>query len=165
MPNEPFGNPFANNINTQNPNIPNPFALPNNPFNNDNDLSENPFQNNGEIDVDELLKKIDAKIAELEEEERLEKEKNNKSDKKEIDNKPKETIEEFKLPENNTDKTNDNIEQFSFNNNVPKTFDEIMKNNSTTKSDNVESKKEEKIVMNDNNVTDDQFFDDFFGDE
>lgn len=165
MPNEPFGNPFANNINTQNPNIPNPFVLPNNPFNNDNDLSENPFQNNGEIDVDELLKKIDAKIAELEEEERLEKEKNNKSDKKEIDNKPKETIEEFKLPENNTDKTNDNIEQFSFNNNVPKTFDEIMKNNSTTKSDNVESKKEEKIVMNDNNVTDDQFFDDFFGDE
>lgn len=165
MPNEPFGNPFANNMNTQNPNIPNPFALPNNPFNNDNVLSENPFQNNGEIDVDELLKKIDAKIAELEEEERLEKEKNNKSDKKEIDNKPKETIEEFKLPENNTDKTNDNIEQFSFNNNVPKTFDEIMKNNSTTKSDNVESKKEEKIVMNDNNVTDDQFFDDFFGDE
>ena len=29
----------------------------------------------------------------------------------------------------------------------------------------LESKKEEKIVMNDNNVTDDQFFDDFFGDE
>ena len=168
MPNEPFGNPFANNMNTQNSNIPNPFALPNNPFNNDlsdNSLPPNPFQNNGEIDVDELLKKIDAKIAELEEEERLEKEKNTKSDKKEMDNKPKETIEEFKLPENNTDKTNDNIEQFSFNNNVPKTFDEIMKNNATTKNDNAEPKKEENIVMNDNKITDDQFFDDFFGDE
>lgn len=75
------------------------------------------------LNVDDLVKKIDAKIAELEEEERLEKEKS----------KENKIIEEEKTVEKNKDII---VEQ---------------KSNSNT---NIKE-----------NITDDQFFDDFFNDE
>ena len=47
-----------------------------------------------------------------------------------------------------------------------KTFDDILSANTTNVSKEKEKKENnEKVVMNDNSVTDDQYFDDFFQDE
>ena len=106
----------------------------------DGGMSFNPFMppkapnmpsNDKDFDVDELVKRIDAKIAELEEEEKREQEKLAK--------------------ENEQDLTTNNINLFE------------------EKSDNVESnvqisKDTETSTNIKNEVTDDQFFDDFFDD-
>ena len=146
-----------------------------------------PRPNAGGINVDELVKKIDARIAELEEEERKEKaqqeKKNdiltNKKDKKEND-----IISDIKLP--SFDIINDSIEEKTNNEIEEKSNNEIEENKNDSiiaefafkpideikdipfepiadADDNfikvpVESKKEEYI-------TDDQFFDDFFADD
>ncbi len=77
----PGGSPFG----------PNPFA---NPFAGMDSMKakDNPFdkpKSNSSFDVDELVKRIDAKIAELEEEERLEKEKEKEKKKLEADDSDK----------------------------------------------------------------------------
>ena len=153
----PFGggNPFAG---------ANPFGGGNpfesSPMGNPSGLS-NPFEGNGEVDVDELLKKIDAKIAELEEEERLEKEKNEKLEV--FDNKDSDSvIEEFKADLSESLKSEEKIE-------MPKTFNDIMNENSNVEILEPIDKKEIEVdnlnSINDNNITDDQYFDDFFQDE
>ncbi len=174
MPSGMAPNPFAN---------PNPFMSPN-PFapgNNDmmkNDFP-NPFEGGGEVDVDELLKKIDAKIAELEEEERLEKEKEKNKPIEVFDNKnTNDVIEEFKvdLDTLNNDKK-DNIDlldldskkeeklEDSVQNNI-KTFNDIMNENAVIEEGKKEEKKElDSNIINDSSITDDQYFDDFFQDE
>jgi len=141
----PFGggmNPFAN---------PNPFA--------GNDMP-NPFAGNGEVDVDDLLKKIDAKIAELEAEEAAEKEKDNKP---EFDNKSsEEVIKEF---ESSLETLNLNdkeeVELLDLNNSKQesKTFNDILNENKK------ETPVKKEITDNDTNITDDEYFDDFFQDE
>ena len=167
-----IGNPFSS---------PNPFAsTPPNPFaSGNNDMPPNPFQSGGDIDVDELLKKIDAKIAELEEEEKLEKEKEQKQ-KEQQEEKKTEAINSIEtLPDFMNDTKNDkddnleildfakSLEDDSNNNSIEtKTFDDILSANTTNVSKEKEKKENnEKVVMNDNSVTDDQYFDDFFQDE
>lgn len=112
-----------------------PFSTNNN-FNNSN--IDKTFQNS--INVDDLVKRIDAKIAELEAEEKIEKEQQksleqlnkNYNDEKELEKKLEE--EEKKLKEDlKIEKPNINVD-------------------------------EDSIVINDN-VIDNDFFDDFFDDE
>ena len=165
-------NPFAGNTS-------NPFANPTNPFQTDGNMP-NPFQG-GEVDVDELLKKIDAKIAELEEEERLEKEKEASSqidtsintdvntEKSEQDK----VLEEFKFDldqEFHKNEKNDEIELLDMNSNNSKTFNDILIENSDSKpvSEEVNKNIDSNTInnnTNDNAITDDQYFDDFFQDE
>ena len=169
-PSNPFGNP--------NPFIsPSPFGSGNNDMKNS---FPNPFEGSGEVDVDELLKKIDAKIAELEEEERLEKEKNKAIEV--FENKDSETvINEFKEDLKSLDSSNENIDSIALdkkdeaieeldilnldNRNI-KTFSDILNENNIITENKKEDKKEvDSNVINDNSITDDQYFDDFFQDE
>ena len=125
----------------------------------------------GGFDVDEMVRRIDAKIAELEEEERIEKEKLEKeklenTDKivDAIEDKPKET--DFSIPEKQI-KNEEKIEEIQTINEVketkkvekqfeqPKNNEYIQKNNDYIR----EVKKQE------NYVSDDQFFDDFFNED
>ena len=167
-------NPFGN---------PNPFITPS-PFGSgNNDMKNsfpNPFEGSGEVDVDELLKKIDAKIAELEEEERLEKEKNKaievfdnkdsetvidefKEDLKSLDN-SKDTIDSIEL--DNKDENIEELDILNLDNSNIKTFNDILNENNIITENKKEEKKEvDSNVINDNSITDDQYFDDFFQDE
>ena len=168
----PDSNPFASGGS-------NPFANPN-PFNSNpmSDLPPNPFAGGGDIDVDELLKKIDAKIAELEEEEKLEKEKEKKQ--KEENEKKKdeainsiETLPDFMNEAESTIKV-DSVEEIKLDEEPKsldvetKSFDDILFENSTSSDFD---KKKESTVSNeissssDSKITDDQYFDDFFQDE
>ena len=97
----------------------NPFAMPS-----DND--------GGDFNVDDLVKKIDAKIAELEEEERREKEKLEKE---------KQTSEE-------------SIPAIDSNDIKPQAIDAVQK-----------PIIHEEIETKEDDISDDQFFDDFFADE
>ena len=156
----------------------NPFAM-NNPFaNHQSEASQ------GGFNVDDLVKRIDAKIAELEEEERIEKEKQEKEKNKTIPT----TIE------NSTDNSTDDVEIVKPReeiipdkiNNINILNDEEDKRKTIDMS-NVEevipANKEEKKEVTDENKTiniselsntnkakvedddDDNFFDDFFSDE
>lgn len=170
-------NPFGDGFNFNNNVSPfiNPNQAPVSTINKDADSFPNPFEGGGEVDVDELLKKIDAKIAELEEEERLEKEKQPKVNTK-IENKTSDKVlEEFKF--NLDDVMNNNkekIETFDLpketnTSDINKTFNDLLVENSDKK---IEEKKniDNNTVISDNNdvtnqITDDQYFDDFFQDE
>lgn len=132
----------------------------------------NPFQNGGgEVDVDELLKKIDAKIAELEEEERLEKEKGKKEEvleepvKKDMDK----VLEEFKFDLDESMKEKDQNQSVEPKEDVLKTFNDILMENSNALQEDKKEVGSNTIINNtnssDSNITDDQYFDDFFQDE
>ena len=125
--------------------------------NNDIPRPPMPFENNkSNNSLDDLVKRIDAKIAELEEEERKEKEalaqkesKDNEKTSKEIITEEK-TAEPFELniptePINNLEDFDD-MEPFS-NKNIENSI--IDKNE----------------IISTNDITDDQFFDDFFNDD
>ena len=111
------GSPFGSGI-------PSPFGgksdMPN-PFG----KSDSPFGDNksgGGFNVDDLVKRIDAKIAELEEEERKEEEEK----KKNVNNQPKLVVND---------------------------------------DEDIKEAEIEDVLTDNNDVTDDQFFDDFFSDE
>ena len=143
--------PFGGGMNPFNPganpfgSMPSEFGMPSNPFGD---------PSGGDIDVDDLLKKIDAKIAELEEEEKKEKEKASS-----------ETVSNIEFEKLGDDKKEDNsdIELFDINDdysdnddedaNTSKTFNDIISENSVSNSNKT------------NNITDDEYFDDFFQDE
>ena len=128
----------------------NPFGLPSTP---------KPSGSNGGFNVDDLVKRIDAKIAELEEEERKEKE-NNQS----LENNQNSSI-------NNQSTNNDSL------NNVPENISIIDEPKEPNKFEsNTESKPNEKINLDElsnnkksqiyeDDTDDDKFFDDFFSDE
>ena len=97
-----------------------------------NPLSKTDSSNEPSLNIDDLVKKIDQKIAELEEEERLEKEKNKQQ---EENSKVKETSNDFKVEEIH----DANIEE-----------------------EKHESKKEPISFDLDDDQDDDEFFDDFF---
>lgn len=111
---------------------------------------------NGGFNVDELVKRIDAKIAELEEEERLEKEKeantllvSDELPDHKVELPPTIKVEETEKQELFDDMTMESVE-------IP----DFLKEEA--------SKKEPKFVSDEkslNDITDDQFFDDFFHDE
>lgn len=92
------------------------------------------------LNIDDLVKKIDKKIAELEEEERLEKE---KRDKEEAANKSN-TIPDAAIQDNNNSSTND------------KPVAEVNENKDINKD-------QQQISLDlDDDLEDDEFFDDFF---
>ncbi len=138
------------------PSIPiNPFMM--------ND-APNPFgpmsNDNSDFNVDDLVRKIDQKIAELEEEERKEKEmqQQENNDSNTIDNK----IEENVAPNIELPKENNNNETVNF-----------VKEPDNDEYNNVKEISDEDVVKNipyedlENSVediSDDQFFDDFFAD-
>ena len=154
-----------------------------NPFQNsassNNSLPPNPFDGGGEVDVDELLKKIDAKIAELEEEERLEKENAGKKEEvPEIEKKDMDKVlEEFKFDlDESMNQKNDKSDDIEIldahandaNKDVSKTFNDLLMENSNDKIEDKNKLEDKTIVNNTNsnaNITDDQYFDDFFQDE
>ena len=160
----PFGgetfNPFQNSVNS-------------------NNSTPNPFDGGGEVDVDELLKKIDAKIAELEEEERLEKENAGKKEEvPEIEKKDMDKVlEEFKFDlDESMNQKNDKSDDIEIldahandaNKDVSKTFNDLLMENSNDKIEDKNKLEDKTIVNNTNsnaNITDDQYFDDFFQDE
>lgn len=94
------------------------------------------------FDVDELVKKIDAKIAELEEEEKRQKEANN--------NQSKETAKEAEVIKEDTEKKN--------------SINDIYEEKDIKKDDNVNSNQDKKSsTLNlEDDSDDDEFFDDFF---
>lgn len=154
----------------------NPFQ---NSVNSNNSLPPNPFDGGGEVDVDELLKKIDAKIAELEEEERLEKENAGKKEEvPEIEKKDMDKVlEEFKFDlDESMNQKNDKSDDIEIldahandaNKDVSKTFNDLLMENSNDKVEDKNKLEDKTIVNNTNsntNITDDQYFDDFFQDE
>ena len=184
----PFGggNPFAGNpFSSGNPfnesnqfNNSNPFVganTNNDVFKMDNEMV-NPFAGSGEVDVDELLKKIDAKIAELEEEERLEKERENIEGietSTPIINNNLDRVEEFKndLESLNAEPQKEEvIEQLNINNDIemPKTFNDIINDNNLIENNEKNNNINSEVLQNntvESNITDDQYFDDFFQDE
>ena len=125
----------------------NPFAMPS-PFGQSSPAA-NSGGNSG-FNVDDLVKRIDAKIAELEEEERKE---------KEAEEQPK--ITEPKIPEPIIEEqhieTNNKVVE-----NIPKT-EETTKPTEVVNIDELSKEKNDKLYTD--NTDDDNFFDDFFSDE
>lgn len=145
----PFGSPSPfggmNNMFGSSPSQ-NPFAI-------DNELpkskpTSNPFDsgmNNGfgGMDIDAMMKDIDEKLKELDEEEKRQKEKL-KEQNKEIMNSVKEDNKEIEMPIINSEV----VEEKHDNNQKPKVNIDV-----------------DSVIVNENVITDDEFFDDFFGDE
>ena len=157
----------------------NPFAQPNtNPFG-----TTSPFaskqENNQDFDIDEIVKKIDAKIAELEEEERRENEKAADDEFKEAVAEEIESnsaldadVIEPKIEEPN-DSSIENFESNSYGNQYVQSTNINDVNEKTDYSDeyrkyNEELKKSEEIQIfeepSEGKKKDDNFFDDFFDD-
>ena len=134
---EASANPMASLFGGNAP-FPGGGAIPN-PFGNKPSEAPKPGGNLG-FNVDDLVKRIDEKIAALEEEERLEKEKNNQ------ENTDNTSVKE--------DKIIDDLDK-----DTPKTNDTSI-NKDITKNDN-----NTKVNTSIDGITDDEFFDDFFNDE
>lgn len=155
----PFGNPMMNPFAMGGFNGGNRTMPPiNSPVDTDDD------DDGGSFNVEDLVKKIDAKIAELEAQEKLEESKNTTDDVKEA-----EIVEEVNNNVNTTVDTNTNnnaVEESKVDNNVNTTnvIDTTNNNldrvniNDLSNSNTVEEVKEEK-------TTEDAFFDDFFSDD
>ncbi len=139
---------------------PNNFSVPKAPM---GSMSKDPFDLDKPVDIDELVKNIDAQIAELEREQKEEERK-----RRELENKPKPrpTIEQ------------NFIESLPHDDSVrpPKVFPKptiesisegtFSKNDTTIKvPDNKINVDDSSVVLSNQLVTDDQFFDDFFGDD
>lgn len=121
--------------------------------------------NEEDFDVDELIKKIDAKIAELEKEEQMEKDKNIKKESNE-----ELTNSKLELALDNFDKEPDiEKEEKTVKQEIPEYNNEDLKKiiEPDLKDAVKVSEDIDKIINNieDEDVTDDQFFDDFFFDE
>lgn len=143
MPNSPM--PGMNGM----PSMPPMFGGMPNLFGNNDNNKPSPNKAPGGLNIDDLVKRIDAKIAELEEEE-----------KRDLEAQASQKAQEVKA--NKTD----NSEVKTDNNDVVNNKEEVIKNDvandkkieeNLTKND----KKEEKIEE----ISDDQFFDDFFNDD
>lgn len=144
MPNGLFGNSSPNN---SNPTRPNPM--------------------NGGLNVDDIIKKIDAKIAEIEAEEKREKDKLNNDNKSNLSS----TNKMDELLKTSTDIKEAKVEE------VKDTMVETKSIVEPKVEEKVELKEEKNVVKEEikpiihedkvpteNNISDDQFFDDFFDD-
>jgi len=144
MPSNPLSNPFMMNSGINN--IPSSRPITN-PFN--NGLSG--------MDIDAMMKDIDQKLKELDEEEKRQKEKL-KEQNKELMNSinKKENIMIPKIEETiNTNETKVN--------NIENVENDIVINKSNKPNKvNIDT---DSVIVNENVITDDEFFDDFFGDD
>ena len=139
---------------------PNNFNIPKAPM---GSMSKDPFDLDKPVDIDELVKNIDAQIAELEREQKEEERK-----RRELENKPKPrpTIEQnfieslphadsVRPPKVFPKPTIESISEGTFS-----------KGDTTIKvPDNKINVDDSSVVLSNQLVTDDQFFDDFFGDD
>ncbi len=149
-------NPFSSNRPNSFERDPNPFNRDHNPFNREPGLPAN------NLDLDAMLKDIDRRIAEMEAEEKKEMEEQNK---KVSDNHlEKDSIKNEGFKNINEDFTPINI----YNEPDVKTDDHIKgpdvkpETSSQKPIINVDA---DSVVVNENVITDDEFFDDFFGDD
>lgn len=129
------------------PNSSSPFSS--------NPMFDKPMSSLSDMDIDAMMKDIDRRLKELDEEEAKQKAEMEKAKKIE---EPKErelpSIKEAEITESNTtekdqinlEKTEEVLEELSGDENTPKI--------------NVDA---DSIIVNDNVITDDEFFDDFFG--
>ena len=137
----------------------NPFAM--NPF-----LTP-PTNNEDKFDVDDLVKKIDAKIAELEAEEAAEKESEKKESSKEIPIEKESNVISSKdiLPKDNSNSESMNTQSDAKENNQ----EQLNQNTNLKGPINIEELSQPENNQNNNLNTkeedDDNFFDDFFDDE
>jgi len=157
-----------------------PFVPP--MFGNQNTNSNNPSSSTGGFNVDDLVKRIDAKIAELEEEERLEREqqeKNKTVETSKTEDKPLDIVkEEISIPVEKEFETPvvPNIPQQEIIENIVQYNEpEVVVNSDISVSKEIE--KTETLNENKNFdgvkegnktskfITDDQFFDDFFSED
>lgn len=180
MPNgmgaNPFGmpNPFANPNPIQNPfgNMnggPNPF----NPMNqnvNPNPFGPNPLTSSGmnpsnlsDAEIDKMIADIDKRLKELDEEE----EKQNQNNQKKVtqEDMPK----QVKLPDDEK-VSSKHIEHKKEEKASSSKKVEVVKEKKVMEDNEIEEKPKinidaDSIIMNDNVITDDEFFDDFFGDD
>jgi hypothetical protein len=187
MPNGMFGampNPMARNTNGMMGGMMNPNPINMNAFGN-NEVSQTNKPNNmmggSSLNVDDIIKKIDAKIAEIEKEEQKQQETNIKplvenkpldtaklTDSKEISNTEsltnntigKEEIKENKVEEKKSISTDDLLRTNSVDN----------KESNKIENKKIEVKEENKPIIHEDkipttyDISDDQFFDDFFDD-
>ena len=130
---------------------------------NANNSSRQPRQTNNDINIDDLVKKIDAKIAALEEEEK-ENAKSQDEDKPISNNSTKEILDTKKLEEKINEKLNANInssiEDKSKLDAVDINAGNINNNDTTTNNKTQEA----STISLDDEVAEDKFFDDFFDD-
>lgn len=155
-----ISNPTANPVD--------PLGKPPFPTSSGNDLYKNsndPFNLDKPVDIDELVKNIDKQIAELEKEQAEEERKRremNSGIKREVP--PTTAIPNNDIPTKLKDKEFDDMLKDLDNNmnfqSMPK--EEITK---TTKPENKTNIDNSSVVLSNGLVTDDQFFDDFFGDD
>ena len=168
-----FGNPFTSG------GMPNPFSSGmNNPFaGKDLSSSSSPFSNDtmfnrpmsnlSDLDIDQMMKDIDRRLKELDEEEARERAMLEQAN-KETNNDPKIQTEPVSSPMEN--KEFNRVEE-----NEMESIDELPKVNEVENKavPNKEEQNQNKpkinvdadsIIVNDNVITDDEFFDDFFGD-
>lgn len=166
-PNPNFSANYPNmNLSPYNQNYPNPM-FNSNPFSMPNPLEPNKKPQNDNFNVDELVKKIDAKIAELEAEEEKERQKN-----KEPAEANSETTQQQVLPNNPVNLTMPNIELLNNDNSSSAKDSNNIQPEQTPKNEtptfNNTMNLEELSINNSKQNTkedDDDFFDDFFADE
>ncbi len=124
-------------------------------------LSKDPFDLDKPVDIDELVKNIDAQIAELEREQKEEEKKRREMEKNQF---KKPTIESI-FPEAELKPRPFRDDE------VPKDllskplFEDVDKKESPLAAENKINVDDSSVVLSNGVVTDDQFFDDFFGDD
>lgn len=129
----------------------NPFAM----------SSPNPLGNNSNgsgFNVDDLVKRIDAKIAELEEEERKE-----AQEKQNTDNHQPKIIEEKSIIEQSNNTFDNNYQHNIDENNIDNNLNNNLNINEKINLDKLSEQNTTKLYEDD--TDDDKFFDDFFSDE
>ena len=133
-----------------------------------NDLDKKPVEMNienktatPEFDIDSIVKRIDAKIAELEEQERQEKLKNGEP----LENNEDVTATIVKEePKEEIKKVNEPVDYDKLDNTIVEKFDDFMKEiDETTKDEPIVNIDNDSVIVGD--VTDDQYYDDFFNEE
>lgn len=132
-----------------------------------------PASSNGGFNVDDLVKKIDAKIAELEEEERLEKEANEKAKMvipkdESVSTIVKESIEpmvENNIVEEVPNDTFANIPSIKIQEPEPSKIEEKIESQEIEEEVVQPKVVENTYIESNKNITDDQFFDDFFNED
>ena len=141
------------------PNIKDPIKKDDDPF---ASLGFGSSMSDKPVDIDELVKNIDAQIAQLEKEQ-AEEEKRRKEEKEK--SKPKsETKEVLKDFEKIDDEPIKTVEDKIADTKIPVIKEEVIENTSK-KDDGSIQVDNSSVVMDNQIVTDDQYFDDFFGDD
>ncbi len=158
-------NPFRNDTINDNP-----FAMSSNPFagnfkddNIPHEMPNNPFMGMNGMSIDDMIKDIDKKLQELDEEEKRQKEAMKDG------NKPKEAYANKEFDLSSLGLLDDNLALDHEEQSTP-----IKSEEQKEEENKEEGKSEEKpkinvdvdsVIVNENVITDDEFFDDFFGDE